>query len=308
MRAAVECALMLTSRRRFLTAALLPPLAYGAAGSASDPIDDAIARITPLFTKKKPPLAGDWLADHKEPGQTYAQFRATTPQRAIDLYSTLRIVPIGPLTEGRANVLEVVHDFLRPYFGLALEFDAAVPLSEIPPAAQRSFGSWGAKQLLTSHLLNGVLMKRRQAKDAAVLGITAFDLWPGAGWNFVFRQASLKHRVGVWSMARNGDTDGRRAMRQLCAIRTAQTAAHETGHMFGMRHCIAYECGMNGSNHAGERDRQPFEFCPECQPKLWWTLRLDPLARSRKLEEVARRHGFERLASGLSKQTTALRG
>jgi len=297
-----------TTRREFLTAALLPAIGTAAAIPAAASIDDAIARIKPLFTKKKPPLAGDWLADHKEPGQTYAQFRASTPRPAIDLYSTLRIVPIGPFTEGQASVLEVVRDFLKPYFGLTLEFDAPVPLVQIPPNAQRRFDSWGGKQLLTSHLLNDVLMKRRRAKDAAVLGITAFDLWPGAGWNFVFGQASLTHRVGVWSMARNGDADGRSAMRSLCAFRTAQTAAHETGHMFGMRHCIAYECGMKGSNHAAERDRQPFEFCPECQPKLWWTLRLDPLARSQELENVSRKHGFEGLAGALSRQTTALRG
>lgn len=284
----------------------MPQLARAAA--LSDPIDDAIARIKPLFTKKKPPFAGDWLADHQEPGQTYAQFRATTPLPAIDLYSTLRIVPIGPLTEGQATVLEVVRDFLKPFFGLALELDAPVPLAEIPAQAQRVSDSFGRRQLLTTHLLNAALMKRRRAKDAAVLGITAFDLWPGAGWNFVFGQASLTHRVGVWSMARNGDADGRREMRRLCAFRTAMTAAHETGHMFGMRHCIAYECGMNGSNHAEERDRQPFEFCPECQPKLWWTLRLDPLARSQQLEKVARKHGFDRLAGALSKQTSALRG
>ena len=65
------------------------------------------------------------------------------------------------------------------------------------------------------------------------------------------------------------------------------TATHETGHMFGIRHCIAYECGMNGSNHSDERDRQPLEFCPECQPKLWWTCGLDPLERSRALDAVA---------------------
>ena len=144
-------------------------------------------------------------------------------------------------------------------------------------------------------------MKRRQAKDAAVLGITAADLWPGPGWNFVFGQASLKERVGVWSMARNGDPDDRPAMRKICAMRTVMTATHETGHMFGIRHCIAYECGMNGSNHSDERDRQPLEFCPECQPKLWWTLELDPLERSRALEAVARRHGFDNVAGLVSR-------
>jgi archaemetzincin len=291
-----------SSRRDLLWTALLPVLARGAAGG--DSIDSAIEKIRPVFSKKKPPQPGEWLADHKEPGQTYAQFRAATPQRAIDRYETIRIVPIGPFTEGQVSVLEITQDFLRPFFGLPLAIDPPVPLTAIPATAQRRFGS---RQLLTPHLLNAVLVPRRRETDAAVLGITGFDLWPGAGWNFVFGQASLTQRVGVWSMARNGDAS-RSATRKLCAIRTAMTATHETGHMFGIRHCIAYECGMNGSNHAGERDRQPLEFCPECQPKLWWTLGLDPLARSRKIEAVAREHGFERLAAAFSKQSSALRG
>jgi hypothetical protein len=63
---------------------------------------------------------------------------------------------------------------------------------------------------------------------------------------------------------------------------------------------------MNGSNHSDERDRQPLEFCPECQAKLWWTCRLDPLARSRALEAVARKHGFTRVTEDFAKQTDAL--
>jgi hypothetical protein len=77
--------------------------------------------------------------------------------------------------------------------------------------------------------------------------------------------------------------------------------------MFGIRHCIAHECGMNGSNNADERDRQPLEFCPECQAKLWWTLRLDPVDRSRALEVAARKHGFTVAADGFARQAAALR-
>ena len=95
-------------------------------------------------------------------------------------------------------------------------------------------------------------------------------------------------------------------MRTLCAIRTAMTATHETGHMFGIRHCIAYQCGMNGSNHSDERDRQPLEFCPECQAKLWWTCGLDPLrAQPRARQPCAQarlRHASPR---DLAKQTEA---
>jgi archaemetzincin len=297
------------SRRSFLElAALAPVLTRAAAIAENDPLAPRIARIRPLFKPKAAPRPGDWLLDHKEPGQTYAQFRATVRAPAVESFATLRIVPIGPLSKGQQAVLDVVTDFLKAFFGLPLVLDPEVPLDDIPEAAQRvQFFDDGPKQLLTPYLLNQVLMKRRQARDAAVLGITALDLWPGDGWNFVFGQASLKERVGVWSMARNGEADGRAAMRKICAMRTVMTATHETGHMFGIRHCTAYECGMNGSNNSGERDRQPLEFCPECQPKLWWTLKLDPLARSRALEAVARRHGYGNVAADLAKQGAALR-
>jgi archaemetzincin len=292
-------------RRELLAFAALLPIARRAA-PASEPIPQAMQRIRPLFKPKTPPRPGDWLADHEEAGQTYAQFRAVVKSPAVDAYSTIRIVPIGPITPGHAAVMQVVRDFMKPFFGLPLVADRPVPLNVIPANAQRRLDHIGGKQLLTSHLLNDVLMARRQPKDAAVLGITAMDLWPGAGWNFVFGQASLKERVGVWSMARNGDADGRGSMRKLCALRTTMTATHETGHMFGIRHCVAHECGMNGSNNSAERDRQPLEFCPECQAKLWWTLQLDPLTRSRGLEAVARKHGFTALAGALAKQSAAL--
>ena len=276
--------------------------------AAPDPIADAISRIKPLFQRKRPPQPGDWLAEHKEPGQTYQQFRAITPTPAASRYSTLRIVQIGELSEGQAQVLDLVAEFLQPFFGLNLTKSVPVPLSAIPEEATRRQSMDGPPQLLTTYLLNSVLMPLRQPADAAVLAITAADLWPGPGWNFVFGQGALKERVGVWSMARNGNADGEPAERQQCALRTVMTATHETGHMFGIRHCIAYECGMNGSNHSEERDQQPLEFCPECQPKLWWTCGLDPLARSRALAAVAHRHEMPSLIRAFDLQTRALAG
>lgn len=295
----------MTTRRQVMELAALSPALLCACSppvASADPAE----RIRALFTRKQPPQPGDWLTEHKEPGQSYRQFRDVIRSRAVDSYSNIRIVPIGPLSPGQQAVLDITIDFMKPFFGLPFIIDAPVTLDTIPEDAQREMFLDAPKQLLTTHLLNQVLRARRTAADAAVLGITALDLWPGPGWNFVFGQASLSERVGVWSMARNGEPDGTPQMRSVCALRTVQTATHETGHMFGIRHCIAYECGMNGSNHVDERDRQPLEFCPECQPKLWWTLGLDPLARSRGIEAVARRHGFERVADAFATQNQAL--
>ena len=295
----------LLPRRNLVWAAAIPAL-WLTGCAPRDPIEAAMRRLRRQAQIKIPPEPGDWMEQHRETGQTYAQFRQQVSEPAIDSRTTLRLVPIGELTEGQGSVMTAVKDFLPAFFGLPLAVDAPVQLADIPARAQRMLLPWDEKQLRTPYLLGEVLMRRRQPADAAVLGITAVDLWPGDGWNFVFGQASLKERVGVWSMARNGDPDESAESRDLCALRTLKTALHETGHMFGIRHCIAYECGMNGANHSAERDRQPLEFCPECQAKLWWTLKIDPVERSHQLEAVSRKHGFATLAGVFARQTATL--
>ena len=32
---------------------------------------------------------------------------------------------------------------------------------------------------------------------------------------------------------------------------------HEIGHMFGIKHCVHFNCLMNGSNHEEENDSKP---------------------------------------------------
>ena len=71
---------------------------------------------------------------------------------------------------------------------------------------------------------------------------------------------------------------------QLCLRRTLATAAHETGHILTMQHCIAFECNMNGSNNLAEADRRPSYPCPICFRKLCWNLQVDPAEQCRKLK------------------------
>lgn len=83
--------------------------------------------------------------------------------------------------------------------------------------------------------------------------------------------------------------------------RVLQIAIHETGHMLGIRHCIAYECCMNGSNNLSESDRAPLFYCPECDPKLWWACKLDPARRAIDLAAIAKRFSFEAEANQWSR-------
>jgi hypothetical protein len=46
---------------------------------------------------------------------------------------------------------------------------------------------------------------------------------------------------------------------------------------------------MNGSNSLAESDRQEFEFCPECQAKIWWTCDYPPEMRLKRMESICKR-------------------
>lgn len=258
-----------------------------------DFLDEKIEKLRLLHRPKRPPKPGDWLAVHKEPGQTFEQYVASHPLRASAKLNTIYIQPIGKLTPGQQNVVNLAAEYIGSYFNLPVQLLPPLPLEQIPPRARRRHPEWGMEQLLTTYILDEVLVPHRPKNALALLGLTAVDLWPGMGWNFVFGQASLSDRVGIWSIYRNGDPDASKQEFAICLERTIKTAVHEIGHILGMMHCIAYECLMNGSNHREESDRRPLYLCPVCLKKLVWNLQLDPLARYEKLEALCRQHHLD---------------
>ena len=114
-------------------------------------------------------------------------------------------------------------------------------------------------------------------------------MWPGKGWNFVFGEANLRERTGVWSIYRNGDPGEDFT---LCLRRTLGTASHELGHVLTIHHCTAFRCLMNGSNHQEERDTRPMYLCPVCLRKLCWNLQVEPVPYLGKLEAFCRQNGL----------------
>lgn len=71
---------------------------------------------------------------------------------------------------------------------------------------------------------------------------------------------------------------------------------HEIGHMFGLKHCIYYECILNGSNGAFESDRFANRtLCPICLCKLKLNAKFDCRERFEHLIEACRALGFEEM-------------
>ncbi len=286
-----------------LATAVLVPLTVGLAVTARDsaPRPNARARelrsvaerLKPLHRPLGRPQPGDWLASHPEPGQTFLEYLQCDPVKPVGTRRVIYVQPLGDFTDHQRKIVDFSAEYMSRYFQRPVRIRDDIPLDVIPARARRKHPTWGVDQILSTYVLDEVLRPRLPRDAAAYIAFTASDLWPGEGWNFVFGQASLRDRVGVWSIHRNGDPDEGADEFRLCLKRTLKTATHETGHMFSMRHCIAYECNMCGSNHRAESDRHPLHLCPECLAKVCWATGADPGQRFTALAAFCEEHGLE---------------
>ncbi|MCB9794876.1 MAG: hypothetical protein H6741_19395 [Alphaproteobacteria bacterium] len=229
-----------------------------------------------------PPAARGTWRDGPGAGETpqsFPAYLASDPVRATAQRDTIVIVPLGddPLLSELSHQIAA---FASIFFG--------APARVLEPAALPADGrrpSRGYGEQANSALLLDALLLPMLPDDAIVgVGVTMQDLYPGEGWNFVFGQARLEERVGVYSLARyRPEQDA--ADPQLMLRRALKVFAHETGHAFSMRHCMHYTCLMNGSNSLVETDAQPLHLCPVCASKITWNRGLDPALRYQGLAD-----------------------
>ena len=268
-------------------------------------LPEKFKRLLPLHTTLGKPGPHDWLANHEESGQTYTQYTRCRPVKPTKDRGVIYVQPLGKFNETERKIIDLTAEFMGIYFDLPVKILDDLPLSLIPPEARRN--RWGMDQILSTHVLDKVL-KPRLPKDAcAYIAFTTSDLWPGRGWNFVFGQASLRDRVGVWSIYRNGNPERGDDEFKLCLLRTMKTATHETGHMFSMQHCILYECNMCGCNHREEGDRRPIALCPHCLAKLCYATGCDPENRYEKLIAFCKKNGLDKEREFYEKLFAAMR-
>ncbi len=248
-------------------------------------------KLVPLYDVKKDPGPTDWMATQSEQGQSFSQYIASQPFVPTQQRPYIYIALLGEFSQEQKDILQKTKRYLEIYFQTPVKFSEPISLSSIPPEARRIHPQTADAQILTTYVLENIL-KAQMPKDAfCFIAFTASDLWPGEGWNFVFGQASIEDRVGVWSIYRNGDLSKEP---KLYLRRTIQTATHEIGHLFGLHHCIYYECNMNGSNSRHESDARPLWDCPVCLRKLSQANKIDIVKRLRQLIEISREYGFDR--------------
>lgn len=269
--------------------------------------------LTPLHPRLSKPQPGDWLAEHDEKGQSFDAYVRGDPALP-DLAPGeghrrfLYVQPLGHLGDGNRRIVATTAAFMERFFSLEVRVEKPLPLSLVPASARRRHPTWGMEQLLTRHVLEEVMKPRLPDDAAAYISFTASDLWPGKGWNFVFGQAMLHERVGVWSVYRNGDPDKSDDSFRLALRRAMKIAVHETGHMFSIEHCTAHRCVMNGANSQRESDAAPMWLCPQCMAKITWATRVDPIERYERLGAFMDELDFEDESAFYRRSADALRG
>ena len=196
---------------------------------------------------------GDWLAAHAEPGQSFEDYVRGAPARPTAARDVIVLQPIGPFEADDAALLETLRDYLAAFYQLQTRIAEPLPL----PAMGMRARDMGGETIVQyrADLIEHALKPRLPPDAVAYLGITMSDLFADMSWEFIFGLASLERRVGVFSLARyrpglDGEPVTPAARRQML-WRALIVMAHETGHMFSLPHCAAYECLMNGVGVAG---------------------------------------------------------
>ena len=241
------------------------------------------------------PKPGDWLAEHPENGQTFDDFIRLSPTKPDTPRAKIYLQPLGEFPEGRSVPLETLKAYATAFFAMDVKILPPVAVNgsqlrtRINPYSRN-------RQLFTPDIL--MFLRSRLALDAfCLLAITMEDLYPDPSWNFVFGQASLRDRVGVFSFARYDPAFYReergKDYQEVLVRRTCKVLTHEIGHMFSLHHCIFFRCVMNGSNHLQESDARPLSLCPVCLRKLHFSIGFDVADRYRKLLWFYQRAGFD---------------
>ncbi len=243
----------------------------------------------------------DWLTVRPEPGQTFEAFASTATNRPDGLRPYLYLQPLGDFSKAQEALLKQLQQFGTAFFVREMRQLPALTVvgNDI---TERHNPYTGVTQLKTRDILP--LLARRLPEDACcVLAVTALDLFPDKGWTFVFGEAVLDERVGVFSLARYDPRFYDKAANPgLLLRRTCKVLAHETCHMFGIRHCVFFNCLMNGSNHLAESDRRPLHLCPVDLRKLQLALGFDIVERYRGLMRFWREAGVDEEADWIARR------
>lgn len=242
-------------------------------------------QIARLFKPLGRPGPHDWLSTHVEMGQTFDQFClpgcafAPTIER-----SKIYIVTIGPPSLFPVS-MELLSHLISFFFFLKVQIIPYIPLERVPRRSRVNAAS-RKRQLDATSVLQ--FMQTNVPSDAfCTIAVTTEDIYLPGKAEYLFGAVATVGRVGLCSIARfDPRFYGHKRPKDFKATvfkRLSGLMLHETCHLFGLKHCIYFECLMNGSNCVKENDARPLHLCPVCMRKLYHCVGFEPIVRFQEL-------------------------
>ncbi|MHC9541212.1 MAG: archaemetzincin [Vulcanimicrobiota bacterium] len=258
------------------------------------------------FMRMRKPSPGDWLDRFDEFGQSFEDYKAIKPTRPTIKRRYIVLLPIGDFSAEQEKLLQSAAAYCEIYYCCPVRLEKPLRNLDKKFSRNRSLGPHNWTQYRTGYFLDSFLKPSLPEDALCYLGVTMSDLYPGDSWNFVFGQASVKERVGVYSLFRYapGVFGGPETENPDAVIlrRSMKVMVHEIGHMFSLYHCIYYHCRMNGGNSLQEMDSSPLHMCPICLQKLQWNLGFDMRKRYERLRDFYEKQGMNDEAAWIQKR------
>lgn len=181
----------------------------------------------------------------------------------------MKILYLLPLGIDDQEVLTSIEVGLWHSFGF--------PVQRLPAQGGPAYALEPQRGQYSSSLILRSLQKQIPEDAIRLIAITECDLFIPM-LSFVFGQAMLKGPVALLSLARLHQAFyGLPEKKSLLLARAVKEAIHETGHTFGLTHCLDNVCPMSLSNTTWQVDRKGGEFCDKCSLRLDGIIRQDPM-------------------------------